>query len=160
MFQMHHLTKHMGKLSTLQHIINLITFWLTLTPTSFLKETCFFTGELGGSIGLLLGASAVSLIEILDVILYNFFLMRKQKRQARRKKATGRGINSHNKRTGGNNMESGDVYRSEVSDYRNALWMRGTRGERVGTRNGHVTSAVDALQVHTGGHTWSTELAK
>ena len=42
MFQMHHLTKHMGKLSTLQHIINLITFWLTLTPTSFLKETWFF----------------------------------------------------------------------------------------------------------------------
>ena len=31
---------HIGKLSTLQHIINLITIWLTLTPTSFLKETC------------------------------------------------------------------------------------------------------------------------
>ena len=33
---------HIGKLSTLQHIINLITIWLTLTPTSFLKETWFF----------------------------------------------------------------------------------------------------------------------
>ena len=33
---------HIGKLSTLQHIINLITISLTLTPTSFLKETCLF----------------------------------------------------------------------------------------------------------------------
>ena len=35
-------SQHIGKLSTLQHIINLITIQLTLTPTSFLKETCFY----------------------------------------------------------------------------------------------------------------------
>ena len=37
---MHHLAKTIGKLSTFQHIINLITIYLTLTPTSFLKESC------------------------------------------------------------------------------------------------------------------------
>ena len=49
-FEMHHLTKHIGKLSTLQHFINLITIQLTLTATSFLKETCFCFTSIGPTI--------------------------------------------------------------------------------------------------------------
>ena len=58
-----------------------VVTWLQITWATHL-----YTGDMGGYMGLLLGASVITLVELLDLILYNNFLRCRGKRRQRRQR--------------------------------------------------------------------------
>ena len=70
-------TSNIKEMKVFEHHLSFKTAQIQSSPCSRFKLYVWITGDMGGTIGLCLGGSLLTLFEIADLLIFTYFLKRK-----------------------------------------------------------------------------------